>query len=60
MLFLKIGVKFICSFDRGIYSDIQIDIIPKSLVEEMILSTMSLMYKRNIRGPRMEPWGTSA
>ena len=32
----------------------------KSLIEEPISSTMSLMYRRNKSGPRIEPCGTPA
>ena len=32
----------------------------KSLMEELISSTISFIYKRNNRGPRTEPWGTPA
>ena len=31
-----------------------------SLIEELIFSTISLIYKRNNKGPRIEPWGTPA
>ena len=30
----------------------------KSLIEELMSSTISLMYKRKRKGPRTEPWGT--
>ena len=30
----------------------------KSLIDELMSSTISLMYKRKSNGPRIEPWGT--
>ena len=30
----------------------------KSLIDESMSSTISLMYKRKSDGPRIEPWGT--
>ena len=32
----------------------------KSLIEEWIFSTISLMYIKKSRGPSIEPWGTPA
>ena len=32
----------------------------KSLIEELMSSTMSLVYKKKSRGPRIEPCGTPA